>query len=528
MNTLWLDNVVSWLLTYTLHSTLLLITAWLVSRLFTKGRPALEDGLWKGAMVGAPVSATLAFVFGQESAWRWALPQAAAAAPSMAAPSTAAASMTVPASSEVVAFTAPSMAPAPLLGDSGLGWIALVWAGMATLFVVSLAVSGARLRRQLADRCPVTEGPLVAVLDRLRRSASYGWPVRLTVSEHLRIPAALGFRRPEICLPERALRELSAAELEGVLGHELAHLVRNDPAWRLLARLVEGIFFFQPLQRLAARRLRRLSEYLCDDWTVERTGGGVSLARCLAAVADWTLEARLFPLASMTEGGSELEGRVRRLLDGAPKRASGLRGRASRRAFTLVLAAFVVAAGFLTPSFSAAPAGQDPPGEESEQEEETREQEEAERVEQMEKAREQMGEQAAAAREQMEKAREQMEKARKQMGEQAAAVREQMEKAREQMEKARKQMGEQAAAVREQMEKAHEQMEKAREQIGQQAAAAREQMEKAREQMEKAREQAAAAREQAEVAREQAAAARQQAAEARKRAEKEKQQEEDG
>ena len=39
-----------------------------------------------------------------------------------------------------------------------------------------------------------------------------------------------------------------------MLAHEIAHLVRRDPQWLVLARAIEMVFFFQPLNRLARRR----------------------------------------------------------------------------------------------------------------------------------------------------------------------------------------------------------------------------------------------------------------------------------
>ena len=108
-----------------------------------------------------------------------------------------------------------------------------------------------------------------------------------------------------------------------MLAHEVAHLVRRDPQWLIVARAMEVVFFMQPLNRLARRRMQEVAEYLCDDWAVSRMSQPVTLARCLAAVAEWVSRAprahsaRLHPMSAMVESrGSPLVRRVGRILDG--------------------------------------------------------------------------------------------------------------------------------------------------------------------------------------------------------------------
>ena len=55
----------------------------------------------------------------------------------------------------------------------------------------------------------------------------------------------------------------------------LRRLARRDPLWRLVARVVEGIFFFQPLNALAARRLGadvRLVACVGEDAAADEAG----------------------------------------------------------------------------------------------------------------------------------------------------------------------------------------------------------------------------------------------------------------
>src|SRR5690606_28435740 len=130
---------------------------------------------------------------------------------------------------------------------------------------------------------------------------------------------------------------------------ELAHLARRDPAWLLGTMVLECVFFFQPLQRIARLRLRETMEYRADGWAVRVAGGQLSLARCLAEVARWVPPAGpvVAGEVAMAEGGSPLLSRVRRLLEREPE--------PERRAAARIAAAvaLVAAAAVLAPAVSA-------------------------------------------------------------------------------------------------------------------------------------------------------------------------------
>ena len=142
----------------------------------------------------------------------------------------------------------------------------------------------------------------------------------LSEAPRLSVPLATGVLRPEVCLPSRALGELGADEQVALCAHELAHLARHDPAWVLLARLVEALAPVQPMNAWARRRLSDLAECLSDDLAVSASARPLGLARSLVDVASWTLGER--PLVPVAASGalsvrSRLGHRVERLMDPA-------------------------------------------------------------------------------------------------------------------------------------------------------------------------------------------------------------------
>jgi BlaR1 peptidase M56 len=193
-----------------------------------------------------------------------------------------------------------------------LGWVAVGLTG-----VLGLAASWTCLRRRMLGREVLRSGPLVERLDELRARAGLRRRVRLSVSTRIRAPFSTGVLWPEVCVPSAVLTDLTRAQQEALLAHELAHLVRRDPAWFGLSFLIETLFFFQPLNRVARRELSDLAEVACDDWAVRWTGARLALASCLTEVAGWIVGEphRRLALPGLAGERSRLGQRVTRLLD---------------------------------------------------------------------------------------------------------------------------------------------------------------------------------------------------------------------
>ncbi len=367
--------IVAFALTYLIHSTLLLLGAQLLTNALPSRFVRLRERIWRVAFLGGFATAGLQLGLGLETPrLSWVLradpvvaqapldapparaPRRETPAPHAHTPAQGAApqlelplawSTAVPAEAPLVAAvwseptesTGPTGPTGPAATGSGrlepIGtlpdsrpawatWAALVWAGTGLVVLAFLAVLVVRLRRSLAGRRELDSGSLPVLLEGLCRRAGTRAHVRLYLAPRLTAPISVGWLRPAICVPPRAVTDLGPQEQEALLAHELAHLVRRDPVWFFLCWLIESLFFFQPLNRLARRRLQDAAEILCDDWAVRHTGRDLSLASCLARVAEWIVK-RPRPLlaAHLTHGlpatashaRSRLGRRIERLLD---------------------------------------------------------------------------------------------------------------------------------------------------------------------------------------------------------------------
>ncbi len=320
------EVVLSWLLTYAVHSTVLLGGVALLTHRLVQSH-AVREVLWKTALVGGLVTASLQVGLGlRPVAGRFEVAEARTPIVVPTPPVQAAAD--VPATPEPVTSrthspartTTSKVASRISTQDSHgitLSWstvVLLSWAGIAGVMMLGFLVARLRLARRFGPRRLVLEGPLPPLLHSLCRAAGIQRPIRLTSAPGLGSPVALGFS--EICIPDAALTELDCEQQRSMLAHELAHLARLDPLWLTLACLIERPLFFQPLNRLARRRMQDAAEYLCDDWAVYRTGSGLTLAKCLVKVAEWMDSSpRAVPVSGMAEHRSQLVARIHRLVE---------------------------------------------------------------------------------------------------------------------------------------------------------------------------------------------------------------------
>lgn len=309
-------RVAEWLLAYLIHSTLLLGAAEVVGRRVRSA--GVRDVLWKVAMVGGLLSATLEQ-----------LPAGAAAVRAGAALDAAGA--------ESGAWPLAEVASVLSVDARWASLFLWIWLTCALPLTVLRAAGYVRLRLLLRSRRPAPNGTVRLQAGRIaERGGVRG--LRLTLLDGLPTPIALGSR--EICLPPRALTELDAAEREGMLAHEIAHLRRRDPWWLLAAHLLEAVFWIQPLHRLGRRRLVEVSEEACDRWAAGESGDAVALARCLVDVARWSATGPAAPLVGVASGAGALAMRVDRLLAGPAPEGVGVPARAAAGLALLVAVAW--------------------------------------------------------------------------------------------------------------------------------------------------------------------------------------------
>lgn len=144
------------------------------------------------------------------------------------------------------------------------------------------------------------------LLQSLKTKMGIGKNVQLLESALVMSPMVIGHLKPVIFFPMGAINRLSAQEVEAILAHELAHIMRNDYIINLLVSCIESLYYFHPAMWWLTAQIRAEREHCCDDLAIRATGQPIQYAQSLVAVQEMTMMA---PRLAMQFAGKEKKSR---------------------------------------------------------------------------------------------------------------------------------------------------------------------------------------------------------------------------
>lgn len=135
------------------------------------------------------------------------------------------------------------------------------------------------------------------------------------VSRLVDLPLAAGWFRPRVLLPEGLPERINGRQLEYILLHECAHILRGDQWIGLAQRVVEMIFWFHPFIHMLNRQIGRAREEVCDNYALQK-GGGEDYAQTLLQLAEFIPQCSHVPATAGLIGPKwKLEERIKGILD---------------------------------------------------------------------------------------------------------------------------------------------------------------------------------------------------------------------
>jgi beta-lactamase regulating signal transducer with metallopeptidase domain len=180
-----------------------------------------------------------------------------------------------------------SKATTAITAPSSWALVALaIWAAIAGASLLRVGIGLVQLRKLRATCSPVDTTTLDPAL---RETLQRFLPIRsvqLCQSDRVRVPTALGFLKPLVVIPTWAMQDLSPAELNSILIHELAHLRRWDDWSNLAQQILKSLLFFHPAVWWIENRLALEREMACDDAVLAETANPRDYAQCLVSIAE--------------------------------------------------------------------------------------------------------------------------------------------------------------------------------------------------------------------------------------------------
>ena len=103
----------------------------------------------------------------------------------------------------------------------------------------------------------------------------------MKIKETVRIhtPMTIGHLKPIIFFPVGLLAGIPVDQVEAIIAHELAHIMRRDYLINILQNFVDIFFFYHPGVHWISARIRAEMENCCDDIAVEVVGDSIKFAK---------------------------------------------------------------------------------------------------------------------------------------------------------------------------------------------------------------------------------------------------------
>ncbi len=180
-------------------------------------------------------------------------------------------------------FAADASGPSGMSPQVMLATALAVWATGVAIHAARVIRALRRLARVRRQASEWSDDRLRALRARAAGAAGLDRAPAVLLTPHADLLATWGFVRPCVVLPVQATT-WPDERLAVVLTHEFAHIRRRDWMLQVLAEVVRCVHWYNPLVRIACRRLRHESERACDDIVVASGTSPMRYAEHLVAI----------------------------------------------------------------------------------------------------------------------------------------------------------------------------------------------------------------------------------------------------
>lgn len=272
-------KAMGWTLVHSIWQLVLIAgVLWLVLKIAHKSSPALKYGFGVGALVLSLMISVGTFIFEYKPA---------GSAVSQFSAQNLQAILYNPAPMGVEPTSKSSVDMAASWIEQNIPLLVNFWFLGALLFLFRLVNSISEIRNLHQSSSLVTDFHLQRSLYRMAGKMGIKSAIQFRISASGVSPLTFGAFKPIILFPAGLLFQLSPAQLEAIIAHELAHVKRNDYLANLLLSGLEVIFFFHPCYWWMNNTVKELRENAADDLVLKVGIEPRNLATSLAEVINF-------------------------------------------------------------------------------------------------------------------------------------------------------------------------------------------------------------------------------------------------
>ena len=196
--------------------------------------------------------------------------------------------------------------------ESYMPMMLTVWIGGVLILLIRLLISLGWIThmKSTAEVSDALQQSLDLILQRLRIRMN----IQVSESRYISSPFTFGHLKPVILFPVGLINQLTPSEVEAVLTHELAHIVRRDYLSNLIQSFIETLFYYHPVTWWISRVVRTERENRADDLAIKWCGDHLGYAKALLSVQEMQLAQQPLLAIGFSSSKGALLHRIQRIL----------------------------------------------------------------------------------------------------------------------------------------------------------------------------------------------------------------------
>ncbi len=139
------------------------------------------------------------------------------------------------------------------------------------------------------------------MMEKLSNRAGNSKSIELVESALVKTPLVVGYFKPMILFPMGIINRLSPEEVEAILAHELAHIMRHDYLFNILQSVVEALFYYHPAVWWLSNQIRNERESACDEIAIDLINDKLNYAKALVTIQEMAYYPLLPALGFVTQ-----------------------------------------------------------------------------------------------------------------------------------------------------------------------------------------------------------------------------------
>lgn len=141
-------------------------------------------------------------------------------------------------------------------------------AGVLTFFIWT----SAKMNKKIKNTITTPSEKIITMLDSCKRELHIKKPIAIHVIDDITTPALMVSWNPKLLFPAHMIGTMKDEQILFALRHELTHFKRKDHLVSLLLRVLEAVYWFNPIVWIASKKISMDMESACDSRVVKAMG----------------------------------------------------------------------------------------------------------------------------------------------------------------------------------------------------------------------------------------------------------------